>query len=119
MALPGDASATPPIALAPRELADRVRDALLAIVALDKDIAGGRHGFSRAVTDDAWIAARFRAVDQTLARFWAALLADGSAIGAPDDAEAALCVRARDNADTDTPDLRADVATSHRRAAGY
>jgi hypothetical protein len=100
-------------------LAEQVRDALLAIAALDKDIAAGRRGFARAVSDEAWVGARFRAADETLARFWAALLADGSVIAAADDAETALRLRARDNDAADTPDLRADVATSYRRAAGY
>ena len=100
-------------------LADEVRDALLAIAAMAKEIAGGRHGFGRSVTDETWIAARFRDADETLARFWAAMVADGSVVAAPDDAEAALRLWARGNADSDTPDLRADVATSFRRAAGY
>ena len=118
MAPPGDVSATP-IVIAAHALADQVRDALLAIAALDSDIADGRHGFSRPLPDDVWIASRFRAADELLACFWAAVLADGSAIAAPDDAETALRVRARHNAEADTPDLRAEVATSYRRAAGY
>ena len=116
---PGDASTRPAMTLAAHALADQVRDALLGIVVLDKDIAAGGYGFSRSDSDGAWIAARFRAADETLARFWAAILADGSAMASPDDAESALRVRAQDNADADTPNLRADVATSYRRAAGY
>jgi hypothetical protein len=105
--------------VAANALADAMRDALLAIVALDEEIAAGRHGFSRSVADDAWITEKFRAADETLARFWAALVADGSVTAASDDAEAALRLRTQDNADADTPDLRADTATSYRRAAGY
>ncbi|HEY7382924.1 MAG TPA: hypothetical protein VH743_04570 [Beijerinckiaceae bacterium] len=110
---------TPPHSLATPALADPLRDALLAVAALAKDLACGRHGFSQSMTDDAWIAARFRDADETLARFWAAIVADGCVAADSDDAEAALRRQARSNADADTPNLRADVATSYRRAAGY
>lgn len=115
----GDVSIAPRAPPAAQALADQVCDALLAIAVLNREISEGCWGFSRGVPDGAWIATRFRTADETLARFWAAIVADGSGIAAPDDAETALRMRAQDNADADTPDLRADVATSYRRATGY